>query len=193
MIPFSSQTVQFRADKGDEYTGKAFDAHCLETDIKQAFTATNTPQQQIHVSERVGRVLCVTFCCLLVDCGLPPNLWVNVCSHQHIYAIEFPIRHSRWKHHTKLSTARALTHLTSRSLESGPSFTSSNQLNLGKRSGKGWCAVPENNTETPIACGTPGSELSLNRSGEKLLDEDKKLYQSTTSAVKFPATTSFLP
>ena len=54
VIPFSSHILQFRADKGDGYIGKAFEAYCLETGIKQAFTATNTPQQ-IDVSERVWR------------------------------------------------------------------------------------------------------------------------------------------
>ena len=73
-IPFSSRIVRFRADKGGEYTGKDFQAYCLETGIKQEFAATNTPQQ-IGVSERVGRTLCAMVRCLLVDSGLPPNLW----------------------------------------------------------------------------------------------------------------------
>ena len=76
VIPFSSRIVRFRADKGGEYTGKNFQAYCLETDIQQEFAATNTPQQ-IGVSERVGRTLCAILIvrCLLVDSGLPPNLW----------------------------------------------------------------------------------------------------------------------
>ena len=74
VIPFSSRIVRFRADKGGEYTGKDFQAYCLETGIKQEFAATNTPQQ-IGVSERVGRTLCAMVRCLLVDSGLPPNLW----------------------------------------------------------------------------------------------------------------------
>ena len=74
VIPFSSRIVRFRADKGGEYTGRDFQAYCLETGIKQEFAATNTPQQ-IGVSERVGRTLCAMVRCLLVDSGLPPNLW----------------------------------------------------------------------------------------------------------------------
>ena len=74
VIPFSSRIVRFRADKGGEYTGKHFQAYCLETGIKQEFAATNTPQQ-IGVSERVGRTLCAMVRCLLVDSDLPPNLW----------------------------------------------------------------------------------------------------------------------
>ena len=74
VIPFSSRIARFRADKGGEYTGKDFQAYCLETGIKQEFAATNTPQQ-IGESERVGRTLCAMVRCLLVDSGLPPNLW----------------------------------------------------------------------------------------------------------------------
>ena len=74
VIPFSSRIVRFRTDKGGEYTGKDFQAYCLETGIKQEFAATNTPQQ-IGVSERVGRTLCAMVRCLLVDSGLPPSLW----------------------------------------------------------------------------------------------------------------------
>ena len=74
MIPFSSRIVRLHADKSGEYTGKAFQAYCLESGIKQELAATNTPQQ-ISVSERVGRMLYATVCCLLVDSDLPPNLW----------------------------------------------------------------------------------------------------------------------
>ena len=74
VIPFGSRIVRFRADKDGEYTGKDFQAYCLETGIKQEFAATNTPQQ-IGVSERVGRTLCAMVRCLLVDSGLPRNLW----------------------------------------------------------------------------------------------------------------------
>ena len=73
LIPFSSQKFRFRADKGSEYTGKAFQACFLETGIKQEFATTNTPQPT-GASKRVGLTLCVTIRCLFVDSGLSPNL-----------------------------------------------------------------------------------------------------------------------
>ena len=121
-------------------------------------------------------------------------LRVNLFLQQNIFAIEFSIRHSRWKHHTRFSMVRTMTYLTPRSLEPRPSFTSRHQPELGARPGKGWCAVSAKRRVTPIACGTPGSKLLLNQPEETLLDEgDKKYYQSIMGAVKFPATTSSLP
>ena len=74
VIPCGGRVICWRADKGGEYTNKAFKQYCLETDITQAFAATNTPQYD-GVSERVGWTLCSMVCCLLVDSGLPPKLW----------------------------------------------------------------------------------------------------------------------
>ena len=71
----------------------------------------------------------------------PPG--VNLFLQQNIFAIEFSIRHCRWKHHIRFSMVRTMTYLTSRSFEPRPSFTSRHQLELGARPGKGWCAVSE--------------------------------------------------
>ncbi|CAN0093793.1 unnamed protein product, partial [Ascophyllum nodosum] len=74
VIPFGSRIVTWRADKGGEYTDEEFKAYCQETGIIQRIAATNTPQQ-IGVSERVGRTLCVMVRCIRVKSGLPPFLW----------------------------------------------------------------------------------------------------------------------
>ena len=74
LIPFSSRILWFCADKGDEYTGEAFQAYCLDTGKKQEFAAINTLQQN-GVSERVGRTLCAMVHYLLADSDLPPPPW----------------------------------------------------------------------------------------------------------------------
>ena len=149
--------------------------------------------QPTGASERVRRTLCATVRCILVDDGLPSNLWGKRMITEAYLAIEFPIHHSRWQHHTRFYTVRTLTYLTSRSPKPGPSFTSRNQLNLGTRP-EGWCAVSAKTRVLPTACGTPGSELSLNQPEENVLDEkNKKHYQSITGAVRFHLTTSSLP
>ena len=71
---FSSRIVRFCADKGGEYTGEAFQAYCLVSGIKQEVVATSTPEQ-IDVSKGVGRALCAMVRFLLLNLGLPPNLW----------------------------------------------------------------------------------------------------------------------
>ena len=74
VISFGSRIVTWRADKGGEYIGEDFKAYCQETGITQQFAAINTPQQ-IVVSERVGRTLCVMVRCMRVNIGLPQFLW----------------------------------------------------------------------------------------------------------------------
>ena len=74
VIPCGSRVIRWRADKGGEYTSEEFKQYCLETGITQEFAATNTPQQN-GVFEHVGRTLCSTVRCLLVDSELSPKLW----------------------------------------------------------------------------------------------------------------------
>ena len=61
-------------DKGGDYAGEAFRQYCLETSTIHKSTTTNTPQQ-ISVSKRVGRTLCIMVQCMLADSGSPSSVW----------------------------------------------------------------------------------------------------------------------
>ena len=115
----------------------------------------------------------MTICCLLVDSDLPPNLWSEHMLTSACLCNRVPHSAPVTPHKTLYGKGADLSHLK---IIGARAFTSRNQLNLGTRSGKGWCVVPANNIITPIACVYPGSELSLNQPEEKLLDGDKKHY-----------------
>ena len=73
-IPCEGRVLHWRVDNGREDAVEVFKQYCIEKNIKEEFTATNTPQQ-VGVCERVGQALCGLVRCLLVDSGLPLKTW----------------------------------------------------------------------------------------------------------------------
>ena len=74
MIPSGHRLKRLRSNRGGEYTGLEYREDCLQTGIKQEFTATNTPQQN-GISEREWESLWNMTRCFLAEAGVPKYLW----------------------------------------------------------------------------------------------------------------------
>lgn len=71
---FQRHVTTLRSDQGLEYTTQDFSDYCSVHGIKQEFTATYSPSQN-GVSERLNLTLANTVRAMLVESGLPHNLW----------------------------------------------------------------------------------------------------------------------
>ena len=122
VIPFGGRIVRWHANKGCEYTGEEVRQYCLETGIIQEFTATNTTQQ-ISMPGRVRRTLCVTVRFMLADSGFHLPCGGSYSWRRRTSRTGLDIRRSRWRRHSRCSTARKSTSRTFASSESEPSCT----------------------------------------------------------------------
>ena len=104
--------------------------------MKQKFAASNMPKQ-IGVFERVGQTLCAMVCCLLVDSGLPPNLWGELMLTAKYPCI--PVPHSAPQMETPLEVLYGKdTHLSHLKIIGARAFVHiKDPTKLGTRPGKG--------------------------------------------------------
>ena len=73
MIPSGHRLQRLCSNRGGEYTELEHREYCLQTEVKQEFAATNTPQQN-GISEREWASLWNMTRCFLAEAGVPNYL-----------------------------------------------------------------------------------------------------------------------